>query len=277
MNAPKMMMGAAAALLLPASIQAQVASPAAPALQPIKPWVVHFDDTECYAERTYGTPADPVILGFRPSPDGDTYELLVARRQKSGRYAQQLKGSVDFGQHPIKAWLLRYGVKESGYTVDKYRLEKSEMGAAATAPTVLFRNEARSDERFTLVAMPEVLKTLDRCNDDLRHYWNMTPSEQDRIAKPAVGDVRRFFNAGDYPDAAMDQDQEGSAQFLVFVNEKGGVAACHVLKASGSAALDGMGCQVIRERARFKPAYDAKGQPIRSSVVTPDVVWRIEG
>lgn len=266
-----------APLMAVLAVEAPVHAQNAPALQPIKPWVVHFDDTECYAERTYGTSADPVILGFRPSPDGDTYELLVAHRQKTGRYAKQLKGSVDFGQRTIKAWLLRYGVKGFEHTVDKYRIDKSEMAAAATAPTVLFRNEARADERFSLFAMPEVLKTLDQCNDDLRHFWNMTPSEQNRIAKPAVGDVRRYFNAGDYPDAAMDRDQEGEARFLVFVNEKGEVAACHVLKASGSAALDGMGCQVIRERARFKPAYDAQGKAVRSSVVTPPVVWRIEG
>jgi hypothetical protein len=273
MNAPKMMMGAAAALLLPASIRAEIAPSAV--LQPIKPWVVHFDDTECYAERTYGTPADPAILGFRPSPNGDTYELLLAHKRTAPKFAQQLEGSVDFGKGPTKAWLLRYAIKDQPYRVDKFRIDSAAMAQAATAATVGFHVGKDAEERFALAAMPGVLNTLAKCNEGLRDYWNMTDPGQKAIAKPAKGDVRKVFTDGDYPDEAS--TEEGQAQFLLFVDEKGAIAACHVQKPSGIPAFDGMGCQVIRARARFKPAYDASGKAMRSSVVTPPVVWRLYG
>jgi hypothetical protein len=36
-----------------------------------------------------------------------------------------------------------------------------------------------------------------------------------------------------------------------------------------------MGCQVIRKRAKFTPARDAAGKPVRDSYVTPPVAWRL--
>lgn len=73
----------------------------------------------------------------------------------------------------------------------------------------------------------------------------------------------------------MNRGQEGDAQFLLLIDENGKVAGCHVLIASGVPALDAMGCSVIRNRARFKPAVDSAGKPTRSTVVTPKVSWRL--
>jgi len=271
MKAPKYL--AAMAVL---SVQAPVHAQTAPVLQPIKPWVVHFDDTECYAERTYGTSADPVILGFRPSPSGNSYELLLAHKRPAPKFAQQLEGSVDFGGGPTKAWLLRYATPgDEPYRVDKFRIDARAMAQASTAATVGLHVAKGPAERFALLSMPGVLATLSKCNEDLRRYWNMTEVGEKSIATPARGDVRRVFTDKDYPDEAS--TEEGEAQFLLFIDEKGAIAACHVLKPSGIPAMDGMGCQVIRQRARFKPAMDAQGKSMRSSVVTPPVIWRLYG
>jgi TonB family protein len=131
--------------------------------------------------------------------------------------------------------------------------------------------------QFSLQVIPQLLAKLSECTTDLRHFWNMTDAEQKNIAAPSTGDIRSIFSPSDYPDEAMRRDQEGSAQFLSLIDEKGRVADCDVLKPSGVPPLDGMGCQVIRERARFKPALDRQGKPMRSSFVTPPVVWKIAG
>jgi periplasmic protein TonB len=60
---------------------------------------------------------------------------------------------------------------------------------------------------------------------------------------------------------------------ILLINEAGKVAGCDVLTPSGIPALDIMGCQVIRSRAKFTPAVDANGKPVRSTVVTPPIVW----
>ncbi len=49
------------------------------------------------------------------------------------------------------------------------------------------------------------------------------------------------------------------------VDARGAVTGCAITQSSGSAALDATGCRLMRERGRFTPATDAKGQPIASS------------
>jgi TonB family protein len=243
--------------------------------QPSKPWVIDYAVTDCTAQRTYGTGSDAVTLALRPSPYGDTYEILLVTKHAGPRYAEELKGSIAFGGAPIKAWLLHYGDEQ--LSVHKFRIAADAMNQASGASAVTLHINGRPDLSLSLQAMPSLLSGLEQCRVDLQHYWNMTPAEQSRLSAPPVGDVRPAFTADDYPFEAQVRNQEGKATFLLFIDEKGGVAACNVFKPSGAPALDGMGCQVIVKRAKFKPALDTKGQPVRSSIVTPPVAWRLEG
>lgn len=248
--------------------------PIAP-MSPIKPWLVDYAPSHCHAERTYGSPADPITFAIRSSPTGDTYELLVQRKKRGPWYARELPGSVDFGRGPIKAWLLHTGVRGQALSFYKFRISGAEMAQARSANSVTLHVSGAPDVAFRLNSMPALLSELDKCTEDLQHYWNMTPAEQARIATPAKGDVRSVFTFEDYPAEALASGQEGGARFALLVDERGDVAACYVAQPSGIAALDGMGCQVIRDRAKFKPAIGVDGKPVRSGVVTPQVVWRM--
>ena len=247
-------------------------------LKPINSWIVNYDATECTAQRSYGDSANPTILAIAPSAWGNTFELMLATKTKGPDYTEEKAGSVDFGGGPIKAWLLHYGIKASSpLDVFKFRIPNGEMVQAASSNAVTFQVHGRSDVSVTLQSVPALLRTLQDCTTNLQHYWNMIDPEQKKIVAPAIGDLRPLFTSGDYPDEAFTRGQEGTVQFLLLVDEKGTVAACHVLQPSGIPVLDGMGCQVIRKRARFKPAVDASGKPLRSSVVTPPISWRLEG
>lgn len=251
--------------------------PAPPPLQPIKPWVVNYDTAECTAQRSYGDPANPSVLVIGPSAWGDNYELMIVREGQGPKYAEELQGSVDFGTGPIKAWLLRWGGKTpKPREYIKFRINGAQMAEAHSADAVSFHIDGRRDIAFSLAAVPALFDTLKDCTVDLQHYWNMIDPEQKKIAAPPVGDIRSIFTSDDYPDEAMAHNQEGKAQFQLFIDEKGKVAACYVLEPSGIPALDGLGCQVIRKRATFKPAIDTAGKPIRSAYVPPPVQWRFE-
>ena len=86
-------------------------SPAAGPLAPTGPWTLDYAENQCNASRTYGQADDPVLFAIRPAPNGATYELLFGKGQPGPRYAEELRGRVDFGRGPIKAWLLHYGAK----------------------------------------------------------------------------------------------------------------------------------------------------------------------
>lgn len=262
------------ALLFSAAAPASAAQP----LKPFEPWVVHYDPSTCTAERAYGDKKDTTFLALEPSAWGDTYDLLVATQGWGPRLTEEMSGSVDFGHGINKAWLLHYGTdKPSKLDFYRFRISAEEMAQAASAPTVTFHLDRHQDFTFSLEQMPDLLKTLAACTTDLQHYWNMIDPEQKKIAAPAIGDVRQIFSPTDYPQEAMSRRQEGRVQFLLLIDEQGKVAKCTVLHPSGIPALDGMGCQVISQRARFKPALDHDGKPIRSTVTTPPVVWKIAG
>jgi len=254
---------------------------AAEILQPVRNWNVDFRDDQCLASRDYGAQNRPVSLGIRPSLSGETYEIIVSKPHSGPAQPTEVKASVDFGHGPIKAWLLTYGTGDGKSVLYQFRISADQMEQATTAIAVTLEPSGSPSMSFALKSIPELLKGLKACTEDLQQYWNSKGESDGRIAtgaKPADGrDIRSVFSADDYPNVAQSLDQSGSTQFTLLIDDKGGVAGCHVLKPSGVPVLDAMGCQVIRRRAKFKPALDRAGKPVRSTVTTPPVVWRLEG
>lgn len=244
-------------------------------LQPVKPWDLDYGLTQCVALRQYGDPAKPVSFAIVPAPNGDTFELLVASKRVGSDTANELEGSVDFGNGPVKAWLLEYLSTDGKLLVDQFRIGSAQMAQARSARSVTFHMHGAPDATFELDHIPPLLDGLRDCTADLEKYWNMGGEEDGRIATPARGQLRKLFDSYDYPAEAMRNRQQGDNQYLLLVDEKGKVAGCHVMLASGVPLLDAMGCAVIKDRARFKPALNAAGQPVRSTVITPRVRWRI--
>jgi protein TonB len=64
----------------------------------------------------------------------------------------------------------------------------------------------------------------------------------------------------------------GLVRFRLDVDPEGHVGACHVLKSIQSPDFEKITCDLIRKRARFKPALDASGKPTPSYYVNT-VKW----
>ena len=190
-------------------------------------------------------------------------------------FAEELEGSVDFGRGAIKAWLLHYRIGSNKLDAYQYRITALEMAQARGAASITLQIKNRSGVSFSLEAMPDLLNGLDACTADLKRYWNMDGSEAASIAVPSKGDIRSIFKSEDYPWEAQVRSQQGTVQFLLLIDEAGKVAACHVQLPSNVPVIDAMGCIVIRERATFKPARDRVGKAVRSTIVTPPIVWRL--
>ena len=112
---------------------------------------------------------------------------------------------------------------------------------------------------------------------DLRKQWGMVDG---RLPTPATasrakGNIAGIFRSEDYPDDAVTANQTGIASYLLMIGRDGAVMDCVVNQSSGIASLDAMGCQVIRERAKFQPATDANGRPTVDTLVTPPIQWMI--
>jgi len=246
-------------------------------LQPLGPWDLDYAQTQCLASRNYGDAAKPTTLAIRQSPNGKTYEIVLLRQSPPPDYAEELKGSVDFGHGPIEAWLLHIGSEKTKANLYQFRISAADMAQARSADTVTLRIPGIPEMTFELASMSQLLNGLDACTADLKRYWNMDGEKDGLIAKPARGDLRDLFSWTDYPSEALNHSQEGDSQYLLLVDEKGKVAGCQVLLASGVPVLDAMGCAVIQEKGKFTPALDKSGNPVRSTVFTPKVRWRLGG
>lgn len=94
------------------------------------------------------------------------------------------------------------------------------------------------------------------------------PPPPPRVSQPksASGNLQGLIRNDDYPQAAIDADQQGSVTVVLQVGANGRVAGCSVASSSGSRALDSTTCRILTSRARFTPAQDSSGAATSGSV-----------
>jgi protein TonB len=93
----------------------------------------------------------------------------------------------------------------------------------------------------------------------------VAPPEPGTDASSATGRARAranlasYISPDDYPAAALRNNEQGSVAFTLDIGPDGRVAACRISQSSGSAALDSATCRIMRSRARYTPARNARG------------------
>ena len=240
-------------------------------LQPTAKWAVNYGATQCTAQRPYGPASAPVTLGIVPSVSGGTYVLQVGEQEMGPRFAQESDDTVDFGAGAIPSAAIYFGANGVKMRAHQYRISATQMEQARAAANVTLRGKGATFE-FALTDMPAVLDALRTCTADLQRTWNVGAVTGKQVTP--IGDVHALFTSNDLPRTAMDKQQPERARYQLLVDEKGAVAGCDILVPSGSALIDTEGCQLVSERARFKPAVDAAGKAVRGVWTSPPVTWR---
>jgi TonB family protein len=76
----------------------------------------------------------------------------------------------------------------------------------------------------------------------------------------AEGSLPGLFSTDDYPVEALFNGETGTVAFGIEIDRDGRVTQCAVETSSGSPSLDRTTCEIIKRRARFTPARDARGR-----------------
>lgn len=251
-------------------------------LQPTGKWNVEYTPTSCEAKRRFGE----VAIAIVPGPLGESTRLMLELPGKAVK-ARQYPALIDpgDGRGVEKATALLFPLAKAGtrglYSVLPNALIDRAMASGTIGLQVgnpkLKIAVKYADVSLALGSTASLRKALDTCMTDLRTQWGMVGG---KLPKPAIasyskGDVRTIFKSEDYPEEAADAGQSGTTRYLLMIGRDGSVMDCVVATSSGIASLDAMGCQVIRERARFKPATDAKGKPTVDTYVTPPIRWQL--
>lgn len=80
-----------------------------------------------------------------------------------------------------------------------------------------------------------------------------------------IGSPSDWISADDYPPSAARAGEHGRVTMAWTINPQGRVENCHVTASSGSDILDVTSCRLVTQRARYRPATDASGNPVESS------------
>ena len=88
----------------------------------------------------------------------------------------------------------------------------------------------------------------------------------------AHANLASYVSDEDYPTTAVRNEEQGTTRFRLGVGPDGRVTECAVTASSGSPALDGATCRLMKQRARFTPARDSDGKATSDSV-TSAIRW----
>lgn len=100
-----------------------------------------------------------------------------------------------------------------------------------------------------------------------------TPPRPGEAQRPRAS-LQSYFSSDDYPPVALERGAQGTVHFRLQIDAQGRVTGCRVTRSSSDAALDAATCAILLGRARYVPARDVAGRPVRSGD-WGRVTWRL--
>jgi protein TonB len=91
-----------------------------------------------------------------------------------------------------------------------------------------------------------------------------------RTVEPARAraNLASYVSDEDYPSNAVRNEEQGTTRFRLAVGPDGKVRECSVTSSSGSSALDATTCKLMKQRARFTPAKNNRGEATADTVAS---------
>jgi protein TonB len=98
-----------------------------------------------------------------------------------------------------------------------------------------------------------------------------------RVSQPksVSGNLQGLIRNDDYPESAIQNEEQGSVSVVLQVGANGRVTGCSVSASSGSRTLDSTTCRILSSRARFTPAQDSSGAAT-SSTFRQTIKWVLQ-
>jgi TonB family protein len=254
-------------------------------IAPSSPWNVDFGETRCRLARFFGEGEDRHLLFFEQYWPGERFGMTVAgpsfKRYRSGQRTDLrfFEAQQPFETKPFTGTVGQYGdgVIYSTTALEKFERSGDNQEAAPARLPELDKDlgrqvefvslRQRGDEvRLLTGPLDEAFAVLDNCALDLVGTWGLDVAQHRTatrlprwINKDAV--VRRIVAV--YPREALNSGEQGIMRMRVIVSPEGTVEDCTIIKATDTERLESPACRAMMD-ARFEPALDAGGKPMRS-------------
>jgi hypothetical protein len=252
--------------------QAGAQPPAAQAPPPQAPrWHVDGGGDRCLLTRPFDAATTVILRVFPLSGD---YELMLARADWPGSAARVADGATIVLSPDMKRFERRGAVVPLGAEVGKAiafgGLPPDFVSALAVAKTLSVAAGGRALAELPVPGSAKAaLDALRQCEAVKAVDWGADPAAFQpggALPKP-VGDPGKWLDIRDIGAPNTWSAFGAGAAFRLVVGPAGTVERCDVLEASLNSALRANGCKSLTAHARYEPARDAQGRPVRAVLV----------
>jgi hypothetical protein len=262
--------------ILPMTVTSVSASDAPLPLRPSSKWQIDYAPDYCRLTRSFGTGDDAITLVMDRFGPSDHLRLTLAgkpMRAKNDRMQAQLRFGAD--AKPMQLDFFR-GSSNGEPAWLAHHLLWVEADNAARTPADVAAAEAKIGEIFigSPLGQPVILETgsfaapfaaLRKCTNELLTDWGLDAARHDGLRQYAMpsGNAATWLKDSDYPAGMARFGQQAIVDFRLIVGADGNAETCHV-QLSTDTGFNDVVCGTVMKRAKFSPALDRDGVPIRS-------------
>lgn len=254
-------------------------------LRPAGPWNLDVDEGRCRLNRLFGEEANQHLLAFEQYAPGTTAGMFVAGPALKPFYSgKPIELRLFAGQPPllsapftgtVEAFgpaLIYMSLRFDGETPSTNDASEPEEGGIPRLgpPPAQGRSitvaQGKVAVTFETGPLGSALAALNTCSEDLIFSWGLDlEAHRSATARVRLLNGRQVSNAmlDNFPRELARSDQHAIVRLRVIVSAEGRVEDCLVLGVASQTKFTGTACRVMA-RAKFEPARDAQGQPMRS-------------
>lgn len=252
-------------------------------------WVANYDRDACHLVARFGTGDAMVAVRFTRYQPGTSFDLaLYGKRMRSSDVTS--RATLDFGLGGGSAAVGGVNgnagkldaVFFSGLRLDRWQRKSGEdvppvispgQEAAVTGVTVAIRGKRPFRLDFGSLGKP--MEQMRACTTDLVRDWGYDPDVQASLTRPPapIDSPQKWMSDSDYPGMSAALGHNGIVQFRLNVDAQGKVAGCFILARTSPDDFADITCRAMTRRARFTPALDAQGKPVRSFFISK-IFWK---
>ena len=242
-------------------------------MQPSTPWRVVLDGDQCLAFRSFGTGDDAVTM--RVAGTGFSRQVTLMGKPVPTSELDLFVFTwtdVQTGRSRIPAYAFR---TKDGQRVVQWADDAAAMTDEWVKGQRVTVNVGRWSRVFPIGRFGDVMGLLQDCENELMTRWGVSTvqrAQYKRLPQPIKG-PGGWLVPGDYPFYASHAGLLGTLVLALDVAEDGSVSDCTLLRSSSVKDFDRIACEKNKLRARFVPALDANGVPVKSRYV---VRWSFE-
>ena len=275
-----------AGLLLGSAANAATSGPVV--LAPAGPWAMDYAEDSCRLARKFGSGDSSVFFYMeRFAPSSGQFVLVAGkplsklrtrtvglRFQPGGPTADRLLFWGSHGQ--FEPALLAPSV--ALVTEPEGKDEDAEVEAPGPFVSRVPPEREQEIDAFEVVAskkpalrlalgpMGAAFEALRKCTEELVTHWGLDVEAHRHLTRAPTpkGNPGHWVSNDDYPTEAIHKGAQGVIPFRLIVGTDGVPTDCHLQRPTEPAEFNDVVCRILLKRARFEPALDAGGQPIKS-------------